>query len=382
MRVAFDLISETGVPGGIRTYWTSLIDRLARLYPDDEWTLIGARDLLVPEPLLERSNVRFVPLGRSARSVMRRRLRQQLLLPAVLARESFDCVHSINNVAPLASTIPRVLTVLDLTARHTPERFSFAKRWFLTMLVPWSARRARRIISISHVTRRDLLAAVPELPEDKIDVIHLGVAPCFHHRTDADESAALRERYSLPPRFTFFVGALEPGKNLAGMLDALEILQRRAGAAPPLVIAGGGDDGAIRERIAGSLPVQLLGRVPDADLPALYRSAAAFLFPSLWEGFGLPVLEAFASGTPVITSDRSALTEVAGNAALLVDPHDPGAIADAWDTLWRDDHLAARLRRLGLERAECFTWERVAQLTHGVYDTVLTGNTRLPELSV
>lgn len=374
MRIALDLISETGFPGGIRTYWVNLVKRLAPRHPDDRWTLVGARDLQLPGELLELPNVEHHVCGESCGGALRRRVRQQLALPAILSRGRFDIVHSINNVMPLSSTVPRVVTVLDWTIRHTPGRFTWSKRLYLATLVPASVRGADAIVTISEATRRDLLEEMPRSLRADVDerttVIPLAVDDRFHPQRTTRDEMEIRRRHELPERFTLFVGALEPGKNIARMLEAQRLIAGRGAEVPPLVIAGGGGWGGVREELerCSHQPVLPIGRVTDEELPHLYRMAEVFLFPSVWEGFGLPVLEAFASGTPVVTSNVSALPEVAGEAALLVDPEQPWEIAEAWSRLWSDESLRREHRDAGISRAREFTWERVAQETHSIYE--------------
>ncbi|MCI0652736.1 MAG: glycosyltransferase family 4 protein [Planctomycetes bacterium] len=382
MRVAFDLTSETGVPGGIATYWSALVDRLARRYPADEWTLVGARDLQVADALARHANVRFRALGEKCGGAVRRRWRQQFRLPRELAGGGFDLVHSVNNVLPLAARLPRVVTIHDWTARHVPRRFGALKRLFLDSLIPRSALAADFVIVGSESTRQDLTAAVRGLVAERIAVIPHGIDARFHPAASAGEGERLRSRFDLPARFALFVGALEPGKNVAAILAAQRILGGEGaapgGAAPPpLVIAGGRGWGGgweeVRAAARAAAPIRVLGRVPDEDLPALYRAARVFLFPSLWEGFGFPVLEAMACGTPVLTSNVSSLPEIAGDAALLIDPGSAADLARAWGALWRDDAACARLRALGLERAKRYSWGRAAEETHAVYESMLMG---------
>ncbi len=373
MHIAYDLTSETGHPGGIRTYWCALIEQLSRRYPQDRFTLIGSEDLQLPPWVSERENISWQSLGEVGGGALRRRLRQQLLFPLALSGGGFDVVHSVNNILPLTVTLPRVLTVLDCTAWHTPERFSWSKRLFLSKLMPPSVRQAQVVLTISEVTRNDVLRWVPGVDPQKIVVIPLAADEGFSSEISESQRQQVRQSYSLPERYTLFVGAMEPGKNLANMMTAMRRLKQQGSEVPPLVVVGAQGWGGVAESVeeAQDLPIRSLGRVPDEHLAALYAEAELFLFPSLWEGFGLPVLEAFASGTPVITSNCSALPEVAGDAALLVDPHDAWDLAESWLRLWQDRDLRQQLAAAGRVRAREFSWERMALETYQNYKGVL-----------
>ena len=220
------------------------------------------------------------------------------------------------------------------------------------------------MIAISQATARDV-EALARVPANRIVVTHLGVDPVFRPQPEA-ACAAVRARYRLPERYVCYVGNTMPHKNLARMVDAMARVRRRCGPVP-LVIAGVPDKhrpaleaAAARHGLGDGL--RLLGPVPDEDLPALLSAAAVFVYPSLYEGFGLPVLEAMACGCPVVTSNRASLPEVAGDAALACDPLDTPAIAEAVATLLTDATAAARLRAAGPLRAAAFTWSRCAAL--------------------
>ncbi len=268
--------------------------------------------------------------------------------------------------------VPTVLTVHDLIFRHLPEHHKTLNRWYLNWTMPLYCRRADRIITISHATRRDLIAAY-DVPPAKITVIHEAADPRF--RPQPPEAVeAVRTRYDLPARYLLSVGTIEPRKNLARLLEAFETLHAE-GLTDALVVVGGRgwlyDDFFARlERSPAREAVLFPGYVPDADLPPIYAGAQALAFPSLYEGFGLPVLEAMACGTPVACSNTSSLPEVAGDAALLFDPRDVTAITRALRRLLSDDALHADLRQRGLDRAATFSWDRVAAETEAVYNTV------------
>jgi glycosyltransferase involved in cell wall biosynthesis len=235
----------------------------------------------------------------------------------------------------------------------------------LDLTTRWNARSARTIIAISEATKRDLIDFYGT-PAGKIEVVHHGVGPDFHPRTQAEIASTL-DRLGIRQPYILSVGTVQPRKNF-GRLAAATASVERAGLPHQLVIAG--KRGWLADRVDREMAasgqrdrVQTLGYVAPIDLPALYSGASAFCLPSLYEGFGLPVLEAMASGTPVIASHSSALGEVAGAAAITVDPTNVDAIGDALVRVLADDALAKELRDTGLRRAAEFTWERTARAT-------------------
>jgi len=280
--------------------------------------------------------------------------------------------HATEHLLPPLRGMPTVLTVHDLVFRRYPEHHKPLNRWFLKGAMPLFCRRAHHIIAVSHQTRRDLLQAYGLAPE-KITVIHEAAGPAFRPRSDRAVAAA-RARYALPPRYVLYVGTIEPRKNLSRLLGAFERL-RAADLADALVVVGRRGwlyDGFFADLARSSVKdaVLLPGFVPDDDLAAVYAGALALAFPSEFEGFGLPVVEAMACGAPVVCSNTSSLPEVAGDAALLVDPRDTEALAAALARIASDPALAAELRRRGAERAAGFSWQRAARETAAVYERV------------
>jgi glycosyltransferase involved in cell wall biosynthesis len=264
-----------------------------------------------------------------------------------------------------------VTTVHDLVPLRLPALVPPRHRWAARCLLGGALRRAHRVIAVSETTRGELLARY-HLPPGRVVVVPEAAAPHFAPPTPAALAAA-RGRYGLRLPYVLFVGFLEPKKNLGALLEAVARL-RRAGTwgETELVVVGAPGWGPDPARWAHALgldgAVRFVGAAPDADLPALYGGALAFAFPSLWEGFGLPVLAAMAAGAPVIASNRGALPEVTGGAALLVEPA-PGPLAEALERLLAEPALRERLRLAGLARAAQFSWERAARETLAVYRT-------------
>jgi glycosyltransferase involved in cell wall biosynthesis len=271
---------------------------------------------------------------------------------------------------------PTVLTVHDLIFRHLPEHHKPLNRWYLRWALPLYCRRADRIIAVSEATRQDLIEAY-DLPPEKIQVIYEAAAPRFRPTSDRDQ-AAVRARYGLPARYLLVVGTLEPRKNLTRLLRMWTAL-RQTGEVPPLVLVGArgwliDEFFAALARSAYREDVILPGYIADADLPAVYGGATAFVFPSLYEGFGLPPLEAMACGTPVACSNTSSMPEVVGDAALTFDPRDDEAMAEALRRIVDDADLQAELRERGLRRAAQFSWARAARETAALYRSLLDGD--------
>jgi glycosyltransferase involved in cell wall biosynthesis len=279
---------------------------------------------------------------------------------------------SPNNTGPIA-TYRQVCTFHDLIPLDNPEWFSPRFSAWYGWLMPRLARQVAHIIAVSEFTRHRIVERFGVRP-GKVTVIPNGVDERFSVRP-AEEVAAARQTIGVPEGHYFlFVGSLEPRKNLSRLLKAWEKAHRRLPDDTWLVVAGAKGRSQVFTGVAlEQLPprVHLTGYVSDEDLPALYSGALAVVYPSLYEGFGLPPLEAMACGTPVVTSNRSALPEVVGDAGVLVDPYDTDAIAQALAEALENTGLREELSRRGLERARRFTWPQVAEQTVRVYKEIL-----------
>ena len=299
-------------------------------------------------------------------------LGEQTLLPVLAARARVDLVHSLASTAPLWGPFRRVVTVHDLIYARFPDAHPGLRDKGMRLLVPAAARRSRRVIADSESTRADLVELLG-IPGERIDVVPLGFGTV--QREQPAPPAQVRERFALGDRkLLLSLSAKRPHKNLAALIDALALIpaERR----PVLVVPGYPtwyeQELEERTRAAGVQDdVRMPGWVSGSELEGLWGVAAAFVFPSLYEGFGLPVLEAMARGVPVACSNASSLPEVAGDAALLFDPHDVRAIAAAVERLLEDPAEAERLRARGRERVRRFTWERSARLTLESYGRAL-----------
>ncbi len=300
---------------------------------------------------------------------------EQTVLPLALARTGADLVHGLVNVLPLATRVPGVVTVHDLSFLHLPEKFPPAKRLYLTALCRASVRRAQAVIAVSRQTAQDVVQAF-QVSADRVHVVYNGV-DCRFRPPDPDRVRAFRRAKGLPEHFVLYVGTLEPRKNLERLLAAFALWRSRNPSAGEVVLVLAGAKGWYYEPIFR--PVEALelqdvvrfpGYVPPEELPDWYGAATVFVYPSLFEGFGLPVLEAMACGTPVICSDTASLQEVAGDAGWVVPAQDTEALAQALAQLLADPEARAVYAQRGLARARMFSWQRTARETAAIYEQV------------
>lgn len=310
------------------------------------------------------------PLGPNVtlRSIPLRRLWTHARLGPAARRDKLGVLFVPSHVIPLIHPPACVVTLHDLGYLAFPEAHTARRRLELDLTTRWSLRAARMVIAISGATRDDLVRHYGADPA-RIAVIHHGLNSKFRP-SPPEAIAAVRARYALPANYLLYVGTIQPRKNLARLIAAFAQALASPHLPPDLQLVIAGRRGWLTEQIereAAKLGVtqrvRFLGYLPDADLPALLSGAQAFTFPSLYEGFGMPVLEAMACGAPVLCADTSALPEVAGDAALLVNPHDTAAIAAAIVQLASEPELHATLRARGLAHAAAFTWERCARAT-------------------
>jgi glycosyltransferase involved in cell wall biosynthesis len=352
------LISEA--PPGMR--FTAFVNRETAAAADGPW---GELLPAVTVPVSARNRVQWV-------------LGEQALLPSLARRAGIDLVHSLASTAPLWGRFRRVVTVHDLIYARFPETHAGIRDLGMRVLVPLAVRRAHRVIVDSRSTREDLMTVLGTAPA-KIDVVPLGLGVSQRAtRLTADE---MRARLDIGARpVVLSLSAKRPHKNLAALIGALARIPVES---RPVVLLPGYPtvhEQELRQRAqaAGVTDsVRLLGWVSGEEVEGLWDVADAFVFPSLYEGFGLPVLEAMARGVPVACSNTSSLPEIAGDAALLFDPHDETAIAAAIQRLLGDPVESERLRRAGIARAGHFTWQHTARLTLESYARVLDGG-RVP----
>jgi alpha-1,3-rhamnosyl/mannosyltransferase len=379
VRVVFDGHPLLPPLVGIGHYTYELIRALARVDASTEYVILYPQSVkpftMVSPPELLEPNVRLARQGwwASMNARVWRRLGRGVPVEHLVGRA--DVFHATNSVFGYSvRAAKRVITIHDLTLVlfpewHPAERLRKMGRWLVA-----SARRADHMLVDSMSTKNDLMKCM-SVGAERITVVPLAASAAFRPLPTAHVEPVLGTYGLGCGAYVLFVGTIEPRKNLLRLLEAMEIA---GGSIGPLVVAGadGWGNQEIRDRMARlhrAGRMRYLGYVPAAALPALMNGARAFVYPSLYEGFGLPLLEAMACGTPVVASNASSLPEVVGAAGLLVDPHDPEALAGAIRRVWGDEDLRGELRARGLERASQFSWERTARLTFEVYRNVMAG---------
>lgn len=278
-----------------------------------------------------------------------------------------DVVLWTNFLGAFSSRYKSIITIHDMAHHYYPEYVIPGNNRILPRYLKKHAHKADLIFCVSENTKKDVIDIL-EVPEEKVWVTYNGVGDEFKVVDNKDLLRDVRHKYKIPERFILFVGTVEPRKNISRLVETYHILNSRYRIEEPLVIAGG--KGWKNEALYQAIKrlkledrIIFTGYLQDADLPLLYNAATLFVYPSLYEGFGLPVVEAMACGTPVVTSNVSSLPEVAGEAALLVNPVDTEALASAVHRLLTDEDLCCKFRELGLQRAKRFTWESCARKT-------------------
>ncbi|HVG28345.1 MAG TPA: glycosyltransferase family 1 protein [Pyrinomonadaceae bacterium] len=362
----------TGLAGN-ETYVTNLVEALAEVDAENRYTLYVTRPAAVE---------RFA--GRWPNFEVRRTLphsplvRVPLTLSAELRRRPVDLLH-VQFTAPPFAPCPVVATIHDLSFEHLPDTFRRRSRAQLRLTVRRTARRAARIITSSEHSKRDIVETYRVAP-GRVTVTHLSAAPHFRPVTDERELRRVRQLYGIRGDYILAVGSVQPRKNLARLVRAYSDLRRsRAQAKLPRLVVVGKLAWLYEETLRAveecgvRADVTFTGYAPEGDLPALYSGALCFAYPSFFEGFGLPPLEAMRCGAPVLAGDRTSLPEVVGDAGLLVDPFDTAAISAALARLVDDGELRQELRGRGLARATRFDWRETARRTLEVYQQAIGG---------
>jgi len=377
MHVVLDARYLSRTQSGVGHYTQRLIGGLAAIDVANRYTCIVVRDgpgLPVVQP-----NIECWPTSISFEDHLRGDLWLLGYLPVRLRRLRADVYHGPAVFLPLIKLGYRtVVTVHDLVSFLFPSTVPRKYSLYMRLMTRLAVRSADRIIAVSGATKEDL-SRVLGVPDARVAVIHEAVAPEFTVPTTPAAVEAVARRYGIRAPYCLFVGNLEPRKNLARLIEAFALVRARrrsaTGPCPQLVVAGTRGwlySGIFRavERHGVTGDIVFTGYVAPADLPALYAGAACFVFPSLYEGFGLPVLEAMAVGTPVVASRVGAIPEVAGDAAILVDAQKAEEIAGAIEAVLDDGGLRRDLAARGRARARRFTWENVARQTLAVYEAV------------
>lgn len=368
MRIAIDA-STISTQGGPRTYVLGLLDALLRIDRDNEYVVFyndashlgrfpKAREIVLP-----------------GRNPLARLWREHVLLPLACKRERVDLLHCPKSAVPCFSPCPTVVTLHDLIPIKHPETEKFAARIYWRLQIPIAARRSSFIITDSEHARGEILADFKVKPE-KVRALMLGFDPAMLNPRDAQVGAGIRGKYGLPDDYILYVGTIQPRKNINTLIEAFSILKKRRDFTGKLVIVGrkGWLYDSLFARIrALALEEEVIftGFVPDEELPFIYDGAALFVYLSLFEGFGLPPLEAMACGVPVITSNTTSLPEVVGNAGITVPPMAVDQVAEALSNVLASPETARAMREQGLVRARSFSWDKAARETLDIYRAIV-----------
>ena len=354
---------------GIGTYIRNLLRHLSRIDRENEYVLLCQdSDMGVARTLGENFRAVLEPAANYS-------VKEQFHIPLVWMREKPDVFHAPHYVLPVAVRSRSVVTIHDCIHLMFPQYLPNRAAYAYARGAMWSAaKRSDRILTVSEASKRDILHFF-NVPPEKIAVVYNGIDERFWIQPSTEEIARVRERFQLDHGFVLYAGTIKPHKNLVRLIEAFAVLRKGEFEELKLLIIGDEISKLPALRRAVHIHklhkhVRFLGFLPDETLAALYRLAAVFVFPSLYEGFGLPPLEAMASGTPVVTSNVSSLPEVAGDAAILVDPYDVNSIVDGVRRVLTDPVIADELRKKGLTRARDFSWERSVARTHDIYRLV------------
>jgi len=370
MHIAIDIQPVLGRRSGVGWYTFHLVKALSQIDKDNEATLFYF-DFLKNSGGIPTGNPRFknhpIYLPRRIFNFAWKKL-------GISSMDFFiraDVFHFPNFVSPPLKRGKAVVTIHDLAFRHYPEYIEPKNLSFLNEQLPRTLKKVDSVIVDSEFTKDELISFYDIVPE-KVTVTHLGVSAEFRPVEETGLLEETRKRYQLPERFILSLGTLEPRKNIPALLKAYSRIRQPPGFEHKLVLAGMKGwlyDGIFEQIKRLNLENQVLftGYVPEEDLPFLYNLSNLFVLPSLYEGFGLPVLEAFACGVPVITSNRASLPEVAGDAAILIDPEDIDALTRGMTDVLGSEHLRNELIGKGLRRAKQFSWEKTARETLKVY---------------
>lgn len=359
---------ETYRNAGVSRYTYQLLQGLSTLAGDQSYTaFVNQREAqdAQKDPLAATGRVRVVPARWPAHNPPQRIAWEQLALPGELRRMRADVFHSPVNVLPGRVPCASVVTIHDLAFLRYPEYFRPTRRYYQRWFTRGSVRRATLVVAVSESTKRDLVHFL-RAPEDRILVIYPGIAQDFQPRHDPGTIAAFRARHGLPERYMLYMGTLEPRKNLLTLIEAYARLRGQDEDVPPLVLAGakGWYYQPLFERVRAlglERAVTFPGYVNRDEQPLWYAGADVFVYPSWYEGFGMPVAEALACGTPAVTSNVSSLPEAAGDAGQQVDPSDPDALAHTLLGVLKDTALRQRLAARGPEWASRFSQARMAR---------------------
>lgn len=352
---------QTGNLEGIGWYTYELCKRWVQNHPEDQFILIYDRPQ--SEWLITGKNVKSVVIGPKSRHFFSFWYWFDVQIPKIMRQEQVDVFFSPDNFLSLQTAVPTVLTTHDIAHFHYPRQVAWMHRPYYRLFIPRFLKKATHIVCVAEHGKADLIAHY-QVPMEKITVVPNGTRAIFQPLSDA-EKTQVKAEFSNGADYFFFLGAIHPRKNVLGLLRAYELFREKSGATVRLLIAGkmAWQVQEITAAHAASTyrdDILFLGYLPEETAAELMASALALTYLSFFEGFGLPVLEALCTDTPVITSNTSSLPEVAGEAALLVDPYDVEQIARAMLRIWSEPDLRADLVKKGQLQRQQFSWDRAA----------------------
>ncbi len=354
MKIAIESNAYYKNKAGSGVYCRNVVDGMKALSPDSCITL---------------ANRRSSEMDIKKKSILKRLLNaafdivwMQFVLPAQASKAKSDVLFCPTFLSPIFAPCGVVLTIFDMAFMRYPETCDLFFRTYLRVMLSLTKGRARKILTISEYSKKEIVKYL-NVPEDRIEVIYPGKDERF-----TPGRSALGGKYGIPGKYFLYIGTIEPRKNIETIIDAFAKVKRESALPHSLVIAGGKGwyyDSVFRNARVSGVEDSIIfpGYIPEEDLPSLYRNAEAFVFPSLYEGFGLPVLEAMACGCPVIASNTSSIPEAAGDAAILIDPLDTYSIAASMKKVASDPGLREQLVNKGLERSRRFSWDNAAKKT-------------------
>lgn len=379
MKIGINLLAFLpNVSGGIEFYVRNLIDALAQIDSTNEYFLFTNNDNHHTFNL-NHSNFHLLRISVGARPQMARVLCEQLYLPILASRLQLDVLHSPSYTYPILARVPGVITICDMLYKIYPEIIEEPKLTFWRLFVPWSVKRCKKVLTISEFSKQDIIKHLYALPS-KVVVTLLALDGRFGKkpkRSSEEEIVRVCAKYKILSPYILSVGGVGKHKNAVALIKAVRELHKRPATKNLTAVITGNDYGSKKEieLMSSALDVAkficLPGYVSKEDLPALYSGALAYVHPSYFEGFGLPLLEAFVFGVPLVVSDRASLSEVSGNAALVVNPDNVDEITDSIYCIASDYEFRQELIRRGYERIKDFSWEHTARLTLEAYKSAV-----------
>lgn len=369
MKIVINALGPSKVKAGIGNYLSNLINKLSIVDKKNKYIIFASSENKIFYKT-QNKNFFIIDIGFWGRNNLLRIFWEQLILPVKLLEHKADILFSPGFVCPLIKAVKYITVIHDMTFFSHPQVHTFFKKLYFPFMIKRSVKRSEKIIAISYNTKKEIIKYI-KIPPEKIVVTHLS-ANKFSKSNIIDEKKFLLEKYKIKSDFLLFVGMIEPRKNLDLIIEAFKKFSDKT---IKLVIVGkkGWMVDDLFEKIKlKNLDEQIIftGFVPDNELEIFYKTAKVFLYPSLYEGFGIPVLEAMTTGCPVITSNISSLPEVAGDAAILIDPENSEELSDAVNKLINDVKIREELVKKGFENTKKFSWKKTAKQTLLVFEEV------------